>query len=190
MKRLAAVLALLVVASACGGLDQDRAPTDVADTDMLRASVAGSRNFRTHLKGRNEVPTARETRAQGEAIFQLSKDGSELHYKLNAANIQNVFMAHIHLAPAGANGPIVVWLYPEGGPPPVPIPGRFDGGLAQGTITAADLMGPLAGEPLSRLVEEITSGNTYVNVHTSDFVDPPNTGPGDFPGGEVRGQIH
>jgi hypothetical protein len=30
---------------------------------------------------------------------------------------------------------------------------------------------------------------TYVNVHTNDGVAPTNTGPGDFPGGEVRGQL-
>jgi hypothetical protein len=28
-----------------------------------------------------------------------------------------------------------------------------------------------------------------VNVHTNDGVDPINTGAGDFPGGEIRGQI-
>jgi hypothetical protein len=33
------------------------------------------------------------------------------------------------------------------------------------------------------------TGGTYVNVHTDDGVAPPNTGPGDFPGGEIRGQV-
>jgi hypothetical protein len=33
------------------------------------------------------------------------------------------------------------------------------------------------------------AGTAYVNVHTNDNVPPPNTGPGDFPGGEIRGQI-
>ena len=33
------------------------------------------------------------------------------------------------------------------------------------------------------------AGQAYVNVHTNDGMDPPNTGPGDFPGGEVRGDI-
>jgi hypothetical protein len=28
-----------------------------------------------------------------------------------------------------------------------------------------------------------------VNVHTNDGVDPADSGPGDFPGGEIRGQI-
>jgi hypothetical protein len=26
-------------------------------------------------------------------------------------------------------------------------------------------------------------------VHTNDGVAPPDTGPGDFPGGEIRGQV-
>jgi hypothetical protein len=147
--------------------------------------AAASRNYRTHLTGDEEVPI-RMTHAQGQAIFKLSKDGTELEYKLIAANIENVVAAHIHVGAAGENGPVVAFLYgpaPAGG-------GRTDGVLAEGTITAADLVGPLAGQPLSALMEQIEAGNTYVNVHTSDGVAPPNTGPGDFPGGEIRGQIH
>ena len=39
------------------------------------------------------------------------------------------------------------------------------------------------------LVRQMRAGNTYVNVHTDDGVTLPDTGPGDFPGGEIRGQI-
>jgi hypothetical protein len=150
----------------------------------LAATPANNRNFNAHLTGGEEVP-ARETLAQGQAIFQLSLDSSELHYKLNVANIENVVASHIHLGPAGANGPVVAFLYgpfPTGG-------GRIDGRIAAGTITAADLVGPLAGQPLSALIEAMEAGNTYVNVHTNDGVAPTDTGPGDFPGGEIRGQI-
>jgi hypothetical protein len=140
-------------------------------------AMAGSnRNFVAHLSGGEEVPPV-ETLAQGQAIFQLSKDGTELHYKLIVANIENVAQAHIHLAPAGVNGPVVAWLYPEG-PPAVLIEGRFSGVLAEGTITADSLVGPLAGESLDTLLDHMRDGNTYVNVHTSQ--NPP---------GEVRGQI-
>jgi hypothetical protein len=140
------------------------------------AAPPGPRNFRTHLSGAEEVPAV-DTRAQGQAIFQLSKDGSELRYKLIVANIENVRMAHIHLAPAGENGPVVVWLYPSG-PPPQLIEGRFSGVLAEGTLTAASLVGPLAGQTLADLIDEVVAGNTYVNVHTNQY-----------PGGEIRGQI-
>lgn len=139
-------------------------------------SANSAKNFRTHLTGAEEVPAV-DTRAQGQAIFKLSPDGTELHYKLIVANIENVLMAHIHLAPAGANGPVVVWLYPDG-PPPQLIPGRSQGVLAEGVITAGDLVGLLAGGNMADLIAEIEAGNAYVNVHTEQF-----------PGGEVRGQI-
>jgi hypothetical protein len=144
-------------------------------------------NYSVHLSGDYEVPPV-ETNAQGQAIFRLSKDGTELYYKLIVANIYNVFMAHIHLAPPGENGGVAVWLYPSS-PPAVPIPGRFSGVLAEGVITADDLVGVLEGGTLSDLLAHFENSNAYVNVHTNDFVDPPNTGPGDFPAGEIRGNI-
>ncbi|HLA98958.1 MAG TPA: CHRD domain-containing protein [Anaerolineales bacterium] len=146
---------------------------------------ADSTNWVAHLKGGNEVP-ARDTLAQGQAIFKLSEDGAALHYKLIVANINNVVASHIHLGTADVNGPVVVFLYG----PAAPDGGRLDGVIAQGTITEANFVGPLAGQPFSALLEAIMAGNTYVNVHTNDGVAPTNTGPGDFPGGEVRGQIH
>jgi hypothetical protein len=151
---------------------------------------AVNRNFSVHLSSDEEVPPVVglviDSQAQGQAIFHLSKDGSALEYKLIASNIDNVIMAHIHLGPAGSNSPIVAFLY--GRVPPGA--GRTNGVLAEGTITAANLIGPLAGHPLSDLVEAMNSGGAYVNVHTDDGVAPANTGPGDYPGGEVRGQLH
>jgi hypothetical protein len=140
------------------------------------AMGASQRNFVAPLSGDEEVPPV-ETQARGVGIFQLSRDGTELSYRLIASNIENVTQAHIHFGPAGVNGPVVAWLYPSG-PPPELIPGRHDGVLATGTITEGDLVGPLAGEPLSVLVELIMEGNAYVNVHTSQH-----------PPGEIRGQL-
>ena len=81
------------------------------------------------------------------------------------------------MAPQGSNGGIVVWLYPSA-PPLQLIPGRSQGVLAEGDITAANLTGALAGQELADLVEQIRAGNTYVNVHTTQF-----------PPGEIRGQV-
>ena len=133
-------------------------------------------NFRTHLNGAEETP-ARDTEAQGQANFKLSDDGTSIDYKLNVANIENVTQSHIHLGARGVAGGIVVWLYPSA-PPAQLIPGRSDGTLREGTITAASLVGTLAGHPLSDLLTNIKNGNAYVNVHTSQF-----------PPGEIRGQI-
>lgn len=146
----------------------------LAGTTIARAAP---RTVTAHLSGDQEVPAV-ETNATGQTILRVARDGESIHYKLIVANIENVFMAHLHLAPAGQNGPIVTWLYPEDGPPSELIPGRTDGILARGTITADDLVGPLADQELDRLVDEIADGMIYVNVHTTAH-----------PGGEVRGQL-
>lgn len=154
---------------------------------------ANGGNFGTPLSSSEEVMPAgvvNDSQARGSAIFALNAEGTELSYKLIVANIENAFMAHIHLAPAGTNGSIVVWLYPSTTPSPAPVGGgRLDGVIAEGTITAANLVGPLSGHPLSDLLDALTNGRAYVNVHTNDGVAPTNTGPGDFPGGEIRGQV-
>jgi hypothetical protein len=59
----------------------------------------------------------------------------------------------------------------------------------QGAITAPDAGNGCEWADVAAVVEAMRGGNTYVTAHTNDGVDPPDTGPGDFPGGEIRGQI-
>ena len=94
----------------------------------------------------------RDTDAQGHAIFQVNPAGTAISYRLVVANIENVTQAHIHLGAAGATGGIVAWLYPAA-PPSQLIPGRSQGTLGEGEITAASLVGTLAGKPLSDLLD-------------------------------------
>jgi hypothetical protein len=162
-----------------GGRDAvKRIVVDACNRWALVAGAADAKvqNFRAHLAGKQEVPPV-ATRAEGQVIFQLSADGLSLRYQLNVANINDITMAHIHLAPAGQNGGVVAWLYPSE-PPGVLIPGRFQGVLAAGVILGDDLVGSLAGQPLSALIDAIKAGGTYVNVHTVANG-----------GGEIRGQI-
>lgn len=178
MRGLVAGAALLAVA-ATGCSSDSGSPLDAGDVAVPVYSVGigkGSENLRTHMTGSEEVP-AFATEAQGQAIFRLSEDGTELHYKLIVANIENVLQSHIHMAPAGTNGGIVAWLYPSA-PPASLIPGRTDGILAEGVIRDANVIGALAGQGVAGLMAAIRAGNTYVNVHTTQR-----------PPGEIRGQI-
>lgn len=164
----------LVFTSSCEKTElQDDFQTDV---ELKSAQMKITRNFRAHLSSDQEVPPV-ESMATGQATFQLSKDGETLSYKLIVANIEDVLMAHIHMGPAGQNGGVVAWLFPAG-PPPILIPGTTNGILAEGEITAGDLVGALAGGELKDLLDQMAWGNTYVNVHTSMYT-----------GGEIRGQI-
>lgn len=155
----------------------------LVSTSLAFADPPESKNFVSPLSGAEEVP-ARDTNARGNAIFQLSADGSELSYKLIASNIYNAFAAHIHCGAAGVNGPVGVNLFIGS-----PAGGRTDGILSQGTIVAPNPGNPCGWTTLADVVNAMRSGDTYVNVHTNDGIDPINTGPGDFPGGEIRGQI-
>ncbi|MGH7507987.1 MAG: CHRD domain-containing protein [Gemmatimonadales bacterium] len=165
----------VVLAAAMAGGCADAEPTGTEPV-IVPVFAHGPSNLRTHMSGAEETPP-RDTRAQGQAIFRLSKDGSELRYKVLVANIQNVTQAHLHLGPVGTAGDIVLWLYPAA-PPAQLIPGRSQGVLSRGVATAANLVGPLAGQPLSALLEASQAGNVYANVHTSQF-----------PPGEIRGQL-
>ncbi len=170
-------------------------PTDDAAAAALRqieAELNGTlvdtanynRNFITHMRGRDEVP-ARDSRGQGVAKFQVSKDGESISYRLIVANISNGTGAHIHRGAAGTNGPVVYGLYAG-----APGGGRTNGPLSEGSFTPADLTGPYAGSAdFSMFLADLHADSLYVNVHTDDGVAPPNTGKGDFPGGEIRGQL-
>ena len=147
-------------------------------------ALASGTTFSAHLNGKDVVPS-RPTNATAEAKFFLGNDGTQLQYRVNVGNIENVVRADIHIGAPGANGEIVATLYgpvPAGG-------GKKTGILASGTIMAASLVGSLSGRPLSDLISAMKAGNVYVDISTDDGNGVPDQKPGDFSTGEVRGQV-
>jgi hypothetical protein len=183
--RLVALSCAAVVAAACSDSFSPTQPG--AFTVPLQGSGAKPEgvphNFGTHLSGSQEVPGT-DSRATGQAVFQMNADGTALTYSLNVANIQNVTQAHIHCGAAGSNGPVALWLYPSA-PPAELIPGRTQGPLGAGTATDGDVVTVAASAvcpggvaSLDELAGKLRTGGAYVNVHTTQF-----------PPGEIRGQI-
>ena len=101
MSRARIVLAALLVALVVAGI----------------AVATSQKHFRVIAAGDFEVPI-RDSPALGRANFYVGQGGETLGYRLSVSKIENVIMAHIHLAPPGANGDIVVWLYPSTAPGP------------------------------------------------------------------------
>jgi hypothetical protein len=124
------------------------------------------------MTGADNVPPT-PSEATGVARLRQNDTGTMITFKILVRDLSDITASHIHLAPSGMNGEVVVTLYD--GPT---IPGPFTGVLAQGTITAGDLEGSLAGQPLSALIAKINADSAYVNVHTLSF-----------PAGEIRGQL-
>jgi hypothetical protein len=161
-----ALAALLPLVSACGDDDGNGNPTGAATS------------FSATLSGDEEVPAV-STSATGTATFSIT--GSQITYTVTVTGVENPVVSHIHVAAAGANGPVRLNLCGTGAP--VPECATGDGVLATGTNgTTLDIT-------FDELVAAMRAGNTYVNVHTDDGSPPPNTGAGDMASGEIRGQI-
>lgn len=211
MRRVAMLGIAAVVAGACSS-DSARSPVRPQPialplvTDSAQ-HAATPHNHSVHLSRDEEpaplppAPSPADSNAQGQAILHIAEDQLSFDYKLIASNIENVVQAHIHCGPSGANGPIVVWLFPSPtATQPLTGPtGRQDGVLAEGTVesgganhvrtAAASATCPGGVSTFADVLRQVRSGNAYVNVHTNDGAAPTNTGPGDFPGGEIRGQF-
>ena len=134
---------------------------------------------RASLNGYEETPSV-STVAKGRFRAEIDRDGDSIDYKLSYEGIEGgtANAAHIHLGQRHTAGGVSAFLCGGGDKPACPTPG----GTVEGTIDAADVVGPaaqgiLAGQ-LNELVRALRAGATYVNVHSTTF-----------PGGEIRGQV-
>jgi len=189
---------VVAVAALVAGCSSDKAaPTSYEIRAPLYAMPAHAGqsdfNFNTHLTGDEEAPQIGQSAspAQGQAVLRVSDDGLSVDFQLIASNIDNITQAHIHCGPPGVAGPIRIWLYPQIGTSGTalgPNQGPHNGVLASGTFHPAGVTCPaIAGNPSMPVLDAIRAGLAYVNVHTSRGTGAP--APGNFPGGEIRGQL-
>ena len=149
MRRLLAVLVLVIAG-------------------LTTASVAGAATSTTFVAVLSPVAGC-STSGHGVAIVTVTKEGT-LEYRLIAANLENVTMAHIHRSDTGGG---VAWLYN----PTSPVDVYDQVVLASDTITTTDVMDPTitSVEQLAELLVDSTDDlSFYVNVHTST-ADPTDT---------------
>jgi len=152
---------------------------------VTAAAVAGGHaHFDARLSGYEEVPLTISTSGSGEFQARLSRDGSEIQWKLHYQDLEGtVQQAHIHFGARHLANGIAVFLCSNLGNGPAgtqacPAPPA----TITGTATAADVIGPVnqgiaAGE-FGELVRAMRAGFTYANVHSTLY-----------PSGEIRGQI-
>lgn len=125
----------------------------------IRGQLGGARLFVANLSGANEVPAVGSS-ATGQGIMALNANATALDYRVLVKDLEHSTMAHIHQAPVGVNGPVIVTLF-----------------TGAGTFDAAN---PISGTAAvdTPFVFNLLAGNYYVNVHTAHA-----------PAGEIRGQV-
>ena len=138
----------------------------------------GSSNeeLRAGLNGFQQVPSIL---SNGKGTFTATIKNGSISYTLTYSGLSSTALfSHIHFAQRGVNSGIFAFLCGGGGKPACPP----NGGTVTGTITATDILAltaqGLAAGDFAGAVRALESGNTYVNVHTTNF-----------PAGEIRGQI-
>ena len=156
--------------------------------------------FDAKLFGVNAGGQAVATNAQGRASVEVIDDGSAIKFKVTVAGIDNLLMAHIHIAPEPVQltdpaGPVGFWFV--GGPPPGSTNTEtVNGTLAEGYIvTDGDLSVWDSSDPdagtITGLITALKEGRASVVVHTDDLnPDTPSGVAGDSRAGELRGTLH
>jgi CHRD domain-containing protein len=143
------------------------------------SSGPGGERFRATLSGANERPTARTTTATGVADLTFRND--TLFWVVNMTNLTNASAAHIHIGDANTAGGVIIPIATT------PVSNtRIEGFITRAAYPATAPQ----GVTFDNLLERMRAGTVYVNVHTNDNVAPIDTGQGDFPNGEIRGQIN
>jgi hypothetical protein len=138
------------------------------------ALAAADRKFVAVLGGQKAIPP-NESAASARATFLLSADGASLRYRVTVARLNNLTLVALRQGGSAAEGPPVALLFG-----PRVVRGQANGLLVEGTLTAADLSGPLVGAPsLAALAAAMRAQTVYVEIDTVAF-----------PRGELRGQVH
>lgn len=139
------------------------------------APALAKETFFADLSGDQEVPAVVSS-TSGKFDIQFNKDYTEAEFTLRVDDGIQLFMAHLHCAPVGSNGPAVVFL---AGVHPGTGGWNTDGKWVSNTILKdSNIVNPLCGANLRELAAAIRAGNVYVNVHSRAN-----------PAGEVRGQV-
>jgi CHRD domain-containing protein len=119
-----------------------------------------------HAKLAANNETGSTSTAKGHTLIKVRTDGTiQFKTRILSKNGETFFAAHVHQAPVGVAGPVVVPLFV---PPSPPTSARH--------IKQSGIATPIAGTTGADLCQNPTA--YYVDYHTTAF-----------PGGAIRGQL-
>lgn len=120
----------------------------VLGSTMVSAREDTGKRFRVTLEGENEVPVTGDPDGTGTATIRINPGTGQLCYTLTVSGIEPANAAHIHEAPAGSAGPVIVGLG-------APTSGSSSGCVAIDREEARDII--------------TNPSDYYVNVHNVPY---------------------
>jgi hypothetical protein len=139
---------------------------------------------REQLSGYAETPLALSTTGTGSFVARINRAQDQITYTLSFSALEGtVTQAHIHIGSPAQTGGISVFLCSNLGNGPAGTQAcPAAPATITGTLTAADVIGPVAqgvtAGQFGELIAAIRAGSTYVNVHSTLY-----------PSGEIRAQL-
>lgn len=142
--------------------------------------------FEADLSGAQEVTTPAGgvvADTTGTIEVEFDKALTQAQFRLAVRSGTGIIQAHLHCAPAGANGPVVAFLFGPVDPPVDVSEGSVEGVLENSDIISPDTPETIeaCGVPLNNVASlafAMRAGKVYANVHSTDF-----------PAGVIRGQL-
>src|SRR3990172_4787145 len=134
------------------------------------AASADSSEFEADLDPGQEFnpPVVIVSDGEGEAEFKVKRN--RVRFELEWDDLTSpAVAAHIHCAPAGANGPVGVTLLAET---------KGTHGKVRGSFVGPDAANTCGWDSLSDVLAAMVNGNGYVNGQTTNY-----------PAGEIRGKV-
>jgi hypothetical protein len=139
------------------------------------APAAWAKDFKATLSGDQEVPPV-ATDTTGKFKLHLNKDETEGEFTLTVKDGVRIRQAHLHCAPAGFNGPVVVFLAGDN-TAGYDVDGKW---ISNAIVTDTSIINitTTCGATIADLADAMRAGRVYVNVHSVAV-----------PSGVVRGQV-
>ena len=171
--------------------------TQIAEAKKAPKEHKAPKHFKAKINADQEVIPEGSTqwddvKAKGDVKFKLSKDGTELKYKIKIKHIENIVGIHIHNgAPRMNHHDHLVDIIPSDVTNPINQKGKHF--KMSGVITDDDVLhNHITGDhrTLADLIDAMSNNHAYLQVHTSSDGEKNSTGPGNlYTPGEVRGNI-
>jgi hypothetical protein len=115
----------------------------------LAGRSANVSTLKATLRGSAEVGKKGAPRGSGSAVIKLYRSQGKACWTLSVKNLDKTLSAHVHKAPKGKTGPVVI-----------PLGARF---AKKGCVTG------LTAKTIDAIVKN--PGSYYVNVHTKKYID-------------------
>jgi hypothetical protein len=138
-------------------VNEDGRATNIAKKELKQNTHSNWRMLATLTSSMN-VPAA-ASGSQGIAIFGAKDD--TLHFRIEAKNIHEDTGAQLRQRKKGKNGNVIADLVERG------KHAYKQGTIIKGSVIGSSLIGPLEGQPISKLIKLIEEEKVSVNLYLS-----------------------